>query len=66
MILKRLAGTGVQRMPPLGTNERDLAAEALLTDWISNTLPSRQSFAQWQITHFGDTTPPDGAGCRQP
>ena len=58
MILKRLAGTGVQRMPPLGTNERDLAAETLIANWISTALPSRQSFAQWQTTHFGSTSLP--------
>ncbi len=59
MILKRLTGTGVQRMPPLGTNERDLAAELLLTNWINSALPARKSFAQWQTTHFGSTVVPD-------
>ena len=58
MILKRLAGTGVPRMPPLGTNERDLAAETLLTNWINTALPSRKTFAQWQTTHFGSTSLP--------
>ena len=66
MILKRLAGTGVQRMPPLGTNERDLAAETLLTNWINNALPSRKSFAQWQTTHFGSTTLPAAQASENP
>jgi hypothetical protein len=52
MILKRLSGIGAPRMPPLATNERDLVAEALITDWI-NTLGTRQSFAQWQASSFG-------------
>ena len=66
MILKRLAGTGVQRMPPLGTNERDLAAETLITNWINTALPSRQSFAQWQTTHFGSTILPAAQSAANP
>ncbi len=66
MILKRLAGTGLQRMPPLGTNERDLAAETLLTNWINSALPSRQSFAQWQTTHFSSTTVPNAQAGANP
>jgi glucose/arabinose dehydrogenase len=66
MILKRLAGTGVQRMPPLGTNARDLDAEALLANWISNALPSRKSFAQWQTTHFGSTSLPAAQATANP
>ena len=53
MILKRLAGTGVQRMPPLTTSERDLVAETLIADWINQGLPARLSVAQWQTLHFG-------------
>ncbi|WP_166442944.1 PQQ-dependent sugar dehydrogenase [Phragmitibacter flavus] len=52
MILKRLRGDGVPRMPPLATTERDLAAEQLLTDWINLALPSRQSYAEWQQENF--------------
>jgi glucose/arabinose dehydrogenase len=60
MILKRLAGNGVQRMPPLGTNERNLEAEQLLSDWIT-TLPGRRTFAQWQVQYFGATPGPEAA-----
>jgi hypothetical protein len=56
MVLKRIQGAGVPRMPPLGTLERDPAAEQLLTDWIAQELPTRQSFADWQTTHFGSPT----------
>lgn len=52
MILKRLSGTGIPRMPQLGSNERDLAAEQLIADWITLDLPSRRTFAQWQTTNF--------------
>jgi glucose/arabinose dehydrogenase len=58
MLLRRLRGDGVPRMPPLATSERDIAAEQLISDWITQTLPSRQSFSQWQITHFGSTSVP--------
>lgn len=51
-ILPRLSGVGSQRMPPLSTNERDLASEQLISDWITLDLPSRQSFTQWTTTHF--------------
>lgn len=52
MILARLRGEGVPRMPPLATTERDMAAEALLTAWITESLPSRRSFSEWQTAHF--------------
>jgi mono/diheme cytochrome c family protein len=57
MVLKRLRGDGVPRMPPLATSERDLGAEQLLADWIQ-TLAARQSFAQWQAAQFGSTSAP--------
>ena len=34
-LLARLASNGVARMPPISTNERDLAAESLLAQWIA-------------------------------
>lgn len=70
MVLKRLQGSGVPRMPPLATNELDSVAIQLLTDWINLALPARQTFAQWQVAHFGGTgganaqptADPDGDG----
>jgi hypothetical protein len=53
-------------MPPLGTNERDLVAEQLLTDWITQALPSRQSFAQWQTSQFGSTGAPEAQAAADP
>ena len=55
MILKRLQGAGVPRMPPLATNERDLVAEQLIADWINLELPTRQSLTEWQLAKFGTT-----------
>jgi hypothetical protein len=70
MALKRIQGNGVPRMPPLATNELDPNAIQLLTDWINVDLPQRQSFAEWQVEHFGSggnpnadpDTDPDGDG----
>jgi mono/diheme cytochrome c family protein len=59
MVLKRIRGDGVPRMPPLATNERDLVSEQLLMDWITQSLPTRQSFTQWQTTHFGSPGNPE-------
>lgn len=59
MVLKRIRGDGVRRMPPLATAERDLAAETLITNWITTALPARQSFAQWQTANFGNPNGPD-------
>ena len=59
MILKRLQGAGVPRMPTLATNVIDQPAIDLITEWITTTLTSRQNFAQWQAAHF--PTPADPA-----
>jgi glucose/arabinose dehydrogenase/mono/diheme cytochrome c family protein len=58
MALKRIQGNGVPRMPPLATNELDPGGIQLLTDWITQDLPQRQSFSEWQIAHFGSTGNP--------
>ncbi len=66
MVLKRLAANGVPRMPPLASNERDLVSEQLLIDWINTELPSRKTYAQWQMTHFNSTTHPDAQPSENP
>jgi hypothetical protein len=65
MVLKRLQGAGVPRMPTLLTTERDLVAEQLVTDWI-DSLNTRQSLAQWQTTHFGSPGAPGAAPTADP
>ncbi len=65
MLLKRQQGSGVTRMPPLGTFERDLVNEQLVTDWIAS-LVTRQSFAQWQVANFGSTSAPEAQAGADP
>jgi glucose/arabinose dehydrogenase len=66
MVIKRMQGIGVPRMPPVSTNERDLVSEQLLTDWIEDVLPTRQSFAEWQVANFGSTSAPDAQPTADP
>jgi uncharacterized repeat protein (TIGR03806 family) len=62
VVLNRMAVTnGFTRMPPLASNELDAANIALVTAWITNSLPSQLTYDQWRLQYFGDTTSPDGA-----
>ena len=61
MVLRRIRGDGMPRMPPLATYQRDLAAEALLTAWINDV-----TYAEWQVIHFGSTSHPDAAPDEDP
>ena len=62
IVLNRVAATnGFTRMPPLGSNELDQTAIALLTDWITTALPARQSYDGWRLARFGSATSPEGA-----
>jgi glucose/arabinose dehydrogenase len=65
MLLKRVQGAGVPRMPPLDTNQRDLTSEQLITDWINQTV-TRQSFTQWQQANFGSTSAPEAQATADP
>ena len=54
IVLSRVSLTnGFTRMPPLGSNELDQTAIALLTEWISTALPAQQTYAQWRLAQFG-------------
>jgi hypothetical protein len=66
IVVKRLRGDGVPRMPPLTTTERDLVGEQLLIDWIMQALPGRQSFSEWQTAQFGSPNAPDAAPALDP
>ena len=48
-------------MPPLDSTVLDTNALNLLSSWITNDLPQFQSFADWQIAHFGSTNAPNAA-----
>ena len=62
MIVTRMnGGGGLTPMPPVGNQVIDAEGVDLLTRWIQNDLPDRQSFAQWQIANFGSTDNPDAA-----
>ncbi|HEY1083886.1 MAG TPA: PQQ-dependent sugar dehydrogenase [Prosthecobacter sp.] len=55
MLLLRMQGAhGLSRMPGIGTLERDMAGEQLISDWIS----SHRSLASWQAEHFGSAEDP--------
>lgn len=58
IILNRTAAAnGFTRMPPVGSNELDQASIALLTNWIQQSLPARQTYAQWSQIHLGSVPP---------
>lgn len=65
MLPKRQQGNGVTRMPPLGTFERDLVNEQLVSDWIAS-LTTRQNLTQWlaaqnpPVGNAGDDPDHDG------
>ncbi|MBX3745902.1 MAG: hypothetical protein KF833_11395 [Verrucomicrobiae bacterium] len=61
MMLRRVGLLGERRMPPLASRVVDEAAVALLSRWIAEDLPSRQSYAEWKVTHFGSTQVPEAA-----
>ena len=71
VVLNRLAVTnGFSRMPPIASNELDQTSIALVTDWITQSLPTRQTYADWRLAQFGSisssngvtTADPDGDG----
>ena len=61
IVFNRVAvANGFTRMPPIGSNELDQSAIALLTEWIANTLPAQQTYAQWRLANFGSPNSPEG------
>ncbi len=60
MLLKRILGQDVPRMPPLASNETDPEGETLLRAYIDQ-LPARPTFTAWQVTNFGSAANPDAA-----
>ncbi len=59
--LRRMEGSGdFSRMPPLGTFEIDPVNIALVTEWINQALPSRQTYAQWREQQFNSPYSPEG------
>jgi hypothetical protein len=61
VVLQRMGATGgFTRMPPLGTHEIDPVNLALVTEWIHQSLPARQTYSQWREQFFGSATTPEG------
>jgi hypothetical protein len=60
------AANGFTRMPPLATSELDQTNIALLQNWITATLPTRQSYDQWRLSMFGSSTSPNGDPAADP
>ena len=58
MLLTRISTRGQNQMPPLDSTVVDTQAVALVSSWITNDLPSWQSFEDWQIANFGSTNAP--------
>jgi hypothetical protein len=65
VVLQRILGNGFGRMPPLATHQLDLGASNLLTAWITIGL-TNQTFADWQIAHFGSTNDPNPSATADP
>ncbi|MEP4076887.1 PQQ-dependent sugar dehydrogenase [Haloferula sp.] len=60
-VLSRVAETnGYSRMPPIGSNELDHTAIALLTDWINQEASTDTTYNDWRITNFGNDTSSQG------
>jgi uncharacterized repeat protein (TIGR03806 family) len=54
LLLQRMKGDDWgQRMPPLATSLLDQSGIDLITEWV-NSLPNRQSFAEWQAQNSVD------------
>ncbi|HWN94723.1 MAG TPA: PQQ-dependent sugar dehydrogenase, partial [Methylomirabilota bacterium] len=68
MLLTRTAlRDGFQaQMPPAGSTVVDTQFVALLSQWITNTLPAYQTFAQWQTNHFGSTNAAEALASADP
>jgi uncharacterized repeat protein (TIGR03806 family) len=65
MLLKRILGDGVPRMPPLATNEIDRGAETVLRAYIAE-LATRPTFAEWQTANFTNPAAPDASAAADP
>jgi mono/diheme cytochrome c family protein len=61
MMLTRISTRGAGQMPPLATSVLDTNAIALLRAWMTNNLPSFETFSQWQQRLFGATNAPNAA-----
>jgi len=66
LLNRTAASNGFTRMPPLGSNVVDPAGVALLTEWIENELPTRQTYDQWRNAKFLSASSPQGSANADP
>lgn len=55
MIHTRINQRGGSQMPPVGSNLVDTQNVALIAAWINGEAAGYETFAEWQIRHFGAT-----------
>ena len=65
MVLTRLRGE-ISRMPPIASTEINPEAIQLITDWITQVLPTRRSFSEWQTYYFVSPKNPAAAPTADP
>ena len=65
MVLTRLRGE-ISRMPPIASTEINPEAIQLITDWITQVLPTRLSFSEWQTRYFASPKNPAAAPTADP
>lgn len=66
MLFSRVSTRGPSQMPPIATSLVDTQGVALIAAWITNDLPSFQTFAGWQLAWFGSTNSPDAGPLADP
>ena len=66
ILFERVANLGPGHMPPLSTSVVNTQAVGLLAAWITNDLAGYQSFADWQVAHFGSTNAPNATSTADP
>lgn len=59
MLLSRLSFRGPGQMPPLASNLLDTQNIALVTAWITGEAAGYETYAEWQVRHFGSTNNAD-------
>jgi uncharacterized repeat protein (TIGR03806 family) len=59
VLLNRVSTRGGLQMPPLASMLVDTQAVTIITDWVTDSLPGYQTFADWQVANFGSTGAPN-------
>jgi len=59
MMLSRILTRGPGQMPPLASNLLDTQSIALVRAWILGEADDYETYAEWQVRHFGSTNSPN-------